>query len=94
MKTDILPSAHTKRDESSPNFYHKLCSIASKKLCRAILPRFRMVKFFIGNSKLGMKYPSLRQNQRCTMDYSSSKKLIDVVAQNFKATDVFGSSKG
>ena len=56
MKTDILPSAHTKRDKSSPNFYHKLCSIASKKLCRAILPHFRMVKFFIGNSKLGMKF--------------------------------------
>ena len=56
MKTDILPSAHIKRDESSPNFYPKLYSIALKKLCRAILPHFRMLKFFIGNSKLGMKF--------------------------------------
>ena len=29
---------------------------------------------------------SLRQNQKCTMDYSSCKKLIDVSVLNFKAT--------
>ena len=58
MKTDILPSAPIKRDESNPNFYHKLCSIALKKLCRAILPHFRMLKCvrINGNSKLGMRF--------------------------------------
>ena len=30
-------------------------------------------------------YPSLRQNKICTMDNSSCKKLIDLLALNFKA---------
>ena len=30
-------------------------------------------------------YPSYRQNQKCTMDYSSCKKIIDVLVLNFKA---------
>ena len=30
-------------------------------------------------------HPSLNQNQKCTMDYSSSKKMIDASVLNFKA---------
>ena len=29
-------------------------------------------------------YLSLRQNQKCTMNYSSCKKLMDVLVLNFK----------
>ena len=30
-------------------------------------------------------YPSLGQNQNCTKDYSSCKKIIDFLVLNFKA---------
>ena len=34
---------------------------------------------------LKFSYPSLEQNQNFTMDYSSCKKMIDVLVLNFKA---------
>ena len=40
----ILPPPHLKRDESNPNLYYKLCSIAFKGLIHVNLPHFRMLK--------------------------------------------------
>ena len=45
--------------------------------------RWHFEKFSLNFSKLS--YPSLRQSHRFKTDYSSCKKLIDVVILNFKA---------
>lgn len=44
--------------------------------------RIHFEKFSLNFSKFS--YPSLKQNQNCTMDYSSSKDLIDVLILNFE----------
>lgn len=45
--------------------------------------RLPVENFSLNFSKFS--YPSSRQNQKCTMDHSYCKKLIDISVLNFKA---------